>query len=303
MAGDWIKIENTTPDKPEVFAIADELGIDADSVVGKLVRIWVWADQQTYDGNAGTVTSALLDRLAGHPGFTKAMISAGWLLQSEGSLAFPRFTEHNGDSAKSRALGARRAAKARQNKSETQSSRKSNASSVTSALPREEKRREESKQAEPVAGVLPADLVSLMDQWESLPGPIAHRIRNRGSKAIANGWKRVQADPEAREAFDDLPELMREIERAKFLHGKGYFRFTWLFGCGNDGEWNVVKIMEQRFRENGKPDKFAGNREWLASKTSNPPMDPGPDTVAGGPPVYDTAPGEPGPKSTDQCPF
>jgi DNA replication protein DnaT len=51
MAGEWIKIQTVTPDKPEVFVIADRLGIDPDAVVGKLVRLWIWADQQTTDGN------------------------------------------------------------------------------------------------------------------------------------------------------------------------------------------------------------------------------------------------------------
>jgi len=41
MAGDWIKVEHWTPDKPEIFRLADELEIDPDAVVGKLVRLWV----------------------------------------------------------------------------------------------------------------------------------------------------------------------------------------------------------------------------------------------------------------------
>ena len=36
--------------------------IDADAVVGKLVRIWIWADQQTHDGNARSVTKALPEK-------------------------------------------------------------------------------------------------------------------------------------------------------------------------------------------------------------------------------------------------
>ncbi len=58
MAGDWIKIESVMPDKPEVGVIAEELGIDHDAVIGKLVRFWIWADQQSVDGNALSVTFA-----------------------------------------------------------------------------------------------------------------------------------------------------------------------------------------------------------------------------------------------------
>ncbi|MEY2727076.1 MAG: hypothetical protein RLZZ458_2943, partial [Planctomycetota bacterium] len=60
MAGDWIKIQHVTPDKPEVWQIAEITGLEADAVVGKLLRIWIWADQQTVDGNARSVTFALL---------------------------------------------------------------------------------------------------------------------------------------------------------------------------------------------------------------------------------------------------
>jgi hypothetical protein len=78
MAGDWIKFETCTHDKSEVWAIAATLGIDADAVVGKLLRVWAWFDEHTSEGNADTVTSSvtktLLDRLVGVNGFCNAMV-------------------------------------------------------------------------------------------------------------------------------------------------------------------------------------------------------------------------------------
>tara|TARA_R110000824_G_scaffold15044_7_gene63630 strand:- start:5068 stop:6183 length:1116 start_codon:yes stop_codon:yes gene_type:complete len=144
MAGEWIKFESVTPDKPEVYQLAEILGIDPDSVVGKLVRVWVWADQQTIDGNARGVTRALLDRLTSAGGFADALIAVGWLLEVEGGLTFPRFDEHNGKTAKARALGAKRASKSRASRSERDAS-------ATTASPREEKRREENNQPSPPA--------------------------------------------------------------------------------------------------------------------------------------------------------
>ena len=44
MAGDWLKFEKVTMDKPEVFEMAGILGIDPDAVVGKLLRVWSWFD-------------------------------------------------------------------------------------------------------------------------------------------------------------------------------------------------------------------------------------------------------------------
>jgi hypothetical protein len=157
MAGDWIKFEISTSEKPEVWAMAQALGIDADAVVGKLLRVWAWFDQQTPDGNAASVTSsvtsalatryqgvtsgvtkALLDRRVGVTGFCDAMISVGWMIEFEGVVSLPNFDRHNGKTAKTRGLTAKRVASHKA---------KSNAGSVTSsvtlALPREEKRREE----------------------------------------------------------------------------------------------------------------------------------------------------------------
>ena len=159
MAGDWIKIQHVTPDKPEVWRIADTLGIDADAVVGKLVRIWIWADQQTTDGNAGSVTSAMLDRISGVTGFVAAMTKAGWLEQSEEGFRFVNFDRHNGETAKQRALVAKRVQKHRAKAADTESSPdNSNAESVTSGLP--EKRREEVDIKHTDAGASCADVAT-----------------------------------------------------------------------------------------------------------------------------------------------
>ena len=107
------KVEVITPDKPEIFQIAEILGIDPDAVLGKLVRIWAWADQQTIDGNAGSVTKGVLDRLAFITGFADALISVGWLAYHDGKLILPNFERHNGESSKKRALTNRRVAEHR----------------------------------------------------------------------------------------------------------------------------------------------------------------------------------------------
>ncbi len=113
MAGDWIKVEDCLPDKPEVVGIASSLGLDQDAVVGKLIRLWAWADQQTVDGCAVSVTKAFIDRLAFAPGFADAMREVGWLVASDGKMAFPNFERHNGETAKQRALAAKRMARGR----------------------------------------------------------------------------------------------------------------------------------------------------------------------------------------------
>jgi hypothetical protein len=156
MAGDWIKVQKDTPDKPEVLAIASRMNLDPDAVVGKLVRIWSWFDTHTVDGNALSVTYALLDRLAGVTGFAEQMAFVGWLNQDGHVLSLPNFEYHNGETAKKRALGKNRQDKHRSN---DESNANSNAPSVTKALPekrREEKNIKENKEdATSVAFVLP----------------------------------------------------------------------------------------------------------------------------------------------------
>ncbi len=147
MAGDWIKIEHTTPDKPEVIAIASDLAIDQDAALGKLVRLWIWADQQTLNGNASVTRAALpasfIDRITCARGFAEAAANVGWLVQVDGGFALPRFDRHNSQTAKQRALTYRRVKNTR-----AQVKRFCNARSVTKALPEQEQEQEEEKEEE-----------------------------------------------------------------------------------------------------------------------------------------------------------
>ena len=168
MAGDWIKLQKDTPDKPEVLAIASRMNLDPDAVVGKLVRIWSWFDTHTIDGNANSVTFSLLDRLAGVNGFAEQMTFVGWLEQKGHVLTLPNFEYHNGETAKKRALGKNRQDKFRNN---DESNAKSNASSVTETLP--EKRREEKsidiKKERATSVACPSDVdQQIWDDWKQL---------------------------------------------------------------------------------------------------------------------------------------
>lgn len=116
MAGDWIKIEHATPDKPEIYQLAEILGIDPDAIVGKLVRLWTWADQQSVSGDDISVSTHVIDRLTHQPGFSAALRKVDWLQARSGSLAIPRFDRHNGQSAKARSETNRRVAEHRKNK-------------------------------------------------------------------------------------------------------------------------------------------------------------------------------------------
>lgn len=144
MAGDWIKMRVDLHDDPSVIAISVALGLDEFAVVGRLHRLWAWADQQTVDGNALGVTGAWLDRYIGVTGFAEAMANAGWLTETDVGLSIPNYDHHNGQTGKQRALSSKRTAKSR-----AKCNGVGNGPSVTGALPREEKRREEKNTKKP----------------------------------------------------------------------------------------------------------------------------------------------------------
>jgi hypothetical protein len=135
MAGDWIKLEHATADKPEVFRISETLSIAPEHALGCLIRIWVWADQQIEKGNALSVTETTIDRIARVTGFGEAMTNAGWLVVTETEVLFPNFDRHNGQTSKTRALTAKRVAKHKAGKGVS----KGNAKVTLDALPKEEK--------------------------------------------------------------------------------------------------------------------------------------------------------------------
>lgn len=114
MSDFWIKIEKSTPDKPEIFEIAEILDIDPDAVMGKLVRAWSWIDSNSENGHIKSVTNVLLDRVTSCVGFADAMKTVGWLDDND----IPNFYRHLGKSAKKRANDAERKRKSRETSEE-----------------------------------------------------------------------------------------------------------------------------------------------------------------------------------------
>jgi hypothetical protein len=116
MGRNWIKIETVTMDKPEVCVMATQLKLDPDAVVGKLVRLWSWAEVSRINANAMSITLEFLDKLVGKKGFGAALMKAGWLREVDGVMQFPNFGRHNGPAGKGRALTAQRVSRHRERK-------------------------------------------------------------------------------------------------------------------------------------------------------------------------------------------
>ena len=203
MAGEWIKFEANTPEKQEVFTITVAMGWDdPDLTVGKLLKVWRWFDQQTVDGNAPRVTAALMDRIIGVTGFAQAMCDVGWLIADEHGITLPNFERHNGQTAKNRALTAKRVAK---HKGNAKGNEAGNAAIVTPALPKEEKRREEKK--EPRSKTTPSPAAPTFD-------PGAELASLAVSPQIAADWLALRKTKRATVTPTALKNIIAEVEKA-----------------------------------------------------------------------------------------
>lgn len=225
MAGDWIKFEVATPDKPEVYQLADMANIDPDAAVGKLLRVWSWFDQQTQDGNAPSVTKKLLDRSVCVTGFCDFMISVGWMDEANGVIHLSNFERHNGKTAKNRALTAKRVA-SHKNKTNAEG----NAAIVSIALPREDNREEvitttspevsddsESGADKPKAENVPIQKV--IDMYhDKLPEWTRIRVKPSGLEGqIRARWKSKDFDLGSLERWE---KLFDHVRKSDFLMGR-----------------------------------------------------------------------------------
>lgn len=152
---------------PRVLRIAEGLSLHELHVVGLLWRFWSWADQHT-TCDAVSVTESLLDRIT-CVGFASQLRAVGWLEVTENGIRLPHFEEHNGQTAKKRALTSVRMKRFR------------DAGSVTHASP--EKRREE-KIDQSVSSGAGAPLFD--EFWSSYPRRVGKKASEKSFYKLTN---------------------------------------------------------------------------------------------------------------------
>lgn len=104
----WIKMGVGLRDHPKVIRMASIMKSDRLRVVGALHAVWAVFDEHSPDGLLEFYTPQVMDETIGWKGFSVAMQSIGWLVVSEDGLQAPDYEEHNGPSAKRRALDTKR---------------------------------------------------------------------------------------------------------------------------------------------------------------------------------------------------
>ncbi len=254
MAGEWIKVEAATADKPEVLRIARILNIDRDAAFGKLIRLWSWMDTNSVDGVVDGVVDADVDHLCHCIGFTAACVSVGWLSYDADAerMALPNFDRHNGETAKQRASKNRRQAKWRAGVDGSVDT-----SASTEATTREEKRREEDKEAK--ASLSPAELG---DHAPACPHAeivaLYHEIlpTNPGIKvwdgARADALRTRWREDRKRQSLDYWRRFFEHVAASPFLTGRVEGSNGRPFLPGLD--WlvksaNFAKVIEGRYHE------------------------------------------------------
>lgn len=240
MADFWIKVEKSTPDKPEIFEMADILGLDPDCVLGKLIRFWCWADSNSSDGHIKSVTNVLIDRVTLVTGFAEAMKKVGWLEDGE----IPNFARHLGESAKKRAKDAERKRKSRE------TSEACPIKSVTEIGPeerREEKTLKDLSPAVKTTASIPYEAIK--DAYHSVL-PTLPQVRTLTTKRKGQIKQRWNSEP-AHQDIDFWKNYFQYISSSDWLMGRveasnGRNVFT------ADLEWitkesNFVKITEGKY--------------------------------------------------------
>lgn len=138
MAGDWIKMRGNLWDDPRVSKLCDLCDCAEAQIVGGLYWLWATADQHTEDGVMPCLTLRQIDRKTGIQGFGEALCAIGWLADHPEGVRIVNFEEHNGASAKKRAVTAKRVANHRAgNAEETQQYDRGNAQVTKPALQNE----------------------------------------------------------------------------------------------------------------------------------------------------------------------
>lgn len=120
----WIKLEHTTPEKPEMLRAAKMLKKDHRVVFYHWVKLMMWADVNVGDDCVAVgATLAALSNIARLEGIAEAFAEpverpdgtkgANWLEETPYGVRFNNWTRHNGKHAKARAQAAQRQARKR----------------------------------------------------------------------------------------------------------------------------------------------------------------------------------------------
>ena len=179
-----------------------------------------------------------IDQKTGVKGLGAALCEIGWIADHPEGVCIVKFEEHNGTSAKKRCQTAKRVANHKAgNAQQDEEVDEGNAHSVTSALPREEKSREEKKE----------------DTFSDNMVGAADAARTDQPAVVAPEAEKPAAQPKAHPLPDDwqLPRTWGEWALAEYPHWTA----------------DVVRLEADKFRDHwrAKSGKDARKADWPAT--------------------------------------
>jgi hypothetical protein len=243
VAGDWIKMRSNLWDDPRVSNLCDLLDCGEAQIVGALYWLWATADQHTEDGILPGLSMRQIDRKTGVAGFAQALCDIGWLQDTPDGLRVSRFEEHNGASAKKRAVTAKRVANHRSSHDVTQPALQNDDASVTGALAREREEEEKSSVPNGTGGKPP----KLTDPKEIIFGYGLSLLVNAGTPE--KQARSFLGGLEKHHGADALIDKLRECAKAKPLQP-----LEWLAAAlpptsqGGRGKPNAQEALEAQNR-------------------------------------------------------
>ncbi|MBB5414072.1 hypothetical protein [Paraburkholderia atlantica] len=206
-------------DDPRVARLVEITDSSEAAVIGGLYWLWATADQHSEDGVMPGMTPRTIDRKTGVLGLGAALVTIGWIEVDDEGLTITRFDEHNGTSAKKRAVTAKRVANHRSTADVTQEALPNEQDSVTSALARERER--EDKTLEPNGSVDSGEKAS----------PTADLLGGGEGNSEQTGERSAQSIPACpvQQIVDLYHECMPLNPRVKVLDDarKGTIRARW----------------------------------------------------------------------------
>jgi hypothetical protein len=199
MAGDWIKMRADLQRHPKVVRMSSALRADRFRIIGGLHAVWSLFDEHSEDGRIEGYTQEAIDDLIGWPGFCAAMSAVEWLDVSADFCGLPRFDEHNGQSAKRRAMETQRTRRERAEEEERLS-----ALEADKKRSRTDKREEKKETPLPPAG----GVVRFEDFWEAWP----KNERKQDKVKCAKKWKASCLDASADAILADI-SIKRQTQK------------------------------------------------------------------------------------------
>ena len=212
MAGEWFQVDCNIDSKPEVLEIADRVDCDIEVVVGRVVRLWAWAQLNCTDGEARVSMRTLCRIAGGDAAFWTAVRDSGWLVLEDQAIVIPRWDERFSQAAKARRLHARRSAD-----SESRRSSAGDPGAQAPGHPAPQRRRGEEMRGEvPPHPPREASPVSTADGWRIL--------RAAWNTGPGKPWKPSGPPDGLAERLAEPGWLDEALEAIPRLQGARYFR-------------------------------------------------------------------------------